>query len=56
MAFNYDRKESDLSLTNLEDAGLKISGFKVWTDPDESDFTHLIESEPARKTIVEMVS
>ena len=44
MAFNYDRKESDLSLTDVSTLG-ENSGYKVWTDPDESDFTQLIESE-----------
>ncbi|MDZ4746872.1 MAG: hypothetical protein SH808_00170, partial [Saprospiraceae bacterium] len=44
MAFNYDRKESDLSLTDVSTLG-ENARFKVWTDPDESDFTHLIESE-----------
>ncbi len=44
MAFNYDRKESDLSLADVSTLG-ENSGYKVWTDPDESDFTQLIESE-----------
>jgi hypothetical protein len=44
LAFNYDRKESNLALTDLE-ALPKNNSFKVWADPDESDFTHLIEAD-----------
>ncbi|MBP7240293.1 MAG: BatA domain-containing protein [Saprospiraceae bacterium] len=50
LAFNYDRKESDLTLTNLEEMA-KMPGIKVWTDPEESDFTHLIESERQGKLL-----
>ena len=44
LAFNYDRKESDLTLISPEDMN-KVPGLKVWTDPEESDFAQLIESE-----------
>ena len=44
LAFNYDRKESDLSLTDLG-ALPESKSIKVWADPDESDFTHLIEAD-----------
>lgn len=50
LAFNYDRKESDLTLTNLEEMA-KMPGIKVWMDPEESDFTHLIESERQGKLL-----
>jgi len=50
LAFNYDRKESDLTLTNLDEMA-KMPGIKVWTDPEESDFTQLIESERQGKLL-----
>ena len=50
LAFNYDRKESDLSLTNLDEVA-KMPGIKVWTDPEESDFTQLIESDRQGKLL-----
>ncbi|MEO6132706.1 MAG: BatA domain-containing protein [Saprospiraceae bacterium] len=42
LAFNYDRRESDLTLVNAEDLA-KNKMVKVWTDDEKSDFTQLIE-------------
>ncbi len=42
LAFNYDRKESDLSLTDEED--LPVNDYvKLWSDNEKRDFTQLIE-------------
>ena len=50
LAFNYDRKESDLSLTDLE--GLPETGpLTIWSEPEESDMTHLIESRRQGKLL-----
>ncbi len=42
IAFNYDRRESDLSLTSADDLP-KNKMIKVWTDNEKTDFTQLIE-------------
>jgi len=50
MAFNYDRKESDLAVTDV--LALPQDGnLKVWADPEESDFTQLIESNRQGKQL-----
>lgn len=41
MAFNYDRKESDLSLMDIS-AIVDHPAWTIWDHPDESDLTHLI--------------
>ena len=43
LAFNYDRKESDLSLADVASI-TDQPGWTVWDNPDESDLTHLIET------------
>ncbi len=42
LAFNYDRRESDLTLTNVDDLP-KNKMVKVWSDDEKTDFTKLIE-------------
>ena len=42
LAFNYDRLESDLSLTNLEDLP-KNDMVRIWDDDENTDFTRMIE-------------
>ncbi|MEP6795161.1 MAG: hypothetical protein ABJB16_12595, partial [Saprospiraceae bacterium] len=42
LAFNYDRRESDLALTNVEELA-KNKMLKVWSDEEKTDFTQLIE-------------
>jgi len=42
LAFNYDRRESDLALTNVDDFP-KNKMVRVWTDDEKTDFTKLIE-------------
>ncbi|MGB4848116.1 MAG: BatA domain-containing protein [Saprospiraceae bacterium] len=42
LAFNYDRRESDLTLTNVEELA-KNKMLKVWSDDEKTDFTQLIE-------------
>lgn len=42
LAFNYDRTESDLSLTD-EDGFPSTDYVKVWSDDEQKDFTRLIE-------------
>lgn len=43
LAFNYDRKESDLTLVPVE-ALPTGSNIKLWVENEEADLTHLIES------------
>lgn len=43
LAFNYDRKESDLSLMVMEELP-KNKGLIIWSTSDETDFTELISS------------
>jgi hypothetical protein len=50
LAFNYDRKESDLTLAAIEQMP-ENKGLKVWTDPEESDFTQLIEANRQGKQL-----
>jgi hypothetical protein len=42
LAFNYDRRESDLTLTATDDLP-KNKLVKVWMDDEKTDFTQLIE-------------
>jgi len=42
IAFNYDRRESDLTLSNVDELS-KNKLQKVWTDDEKTDFTQLIE-------------
>jgi hypothetical protein len=42
LAFNYDRRESDLTLANLDELP-KNKMMKVWTDNEKTNFTQLIE-------------
>jgi len=50
LAFNYDRKESDLALLPLEDLTLN-KNLKVWDVSEETDFTQLIESTQQGKPL-----
>ncbi len=43
LAFNYDRKESDLTMTPAADLPSN-SMIRVWSENEEKDFTQLIES------------
>ena len=50
LAFNYDRKESDLSvydMSTLQDS----TSFKVWEEPEETNLTQLIESSNQGKQL-----
>ncbi len=42
LAFNYDRRESDLTLTNVDELA-KNKMLKIWSDEQKTDFTQLIE-------------
>lgn len=50
LAFNYDRKESDLALTDIEDLpeGEEV---KLWEDDEKKDFTRLIEETQQGKQL-----
>jgi hypothetical protein len=50
LAFNYDRKESDLSLTPMEEL-TQHKNLKIWDVSDETDFTQLIESTQQGKPL-----
>jgi hypothetical protein len=50
LAFNYDRKESDLALESLDELNQK-KNIKVWDAADETDFTQLIESTQQGKPL-----
>jgi hypothetical protein len=50
LAFNYDRKESDLALTSTEEL-TQHKHMKVWDTNDETDFTQLIESTQQGKPL-----
>ena len=49
-AFNYDRKESNLEITDFEILP-DSTGLKVWTEPDETDLTELISSHQQGKKL-----
>ncbi|HEX5111300.1 MAG TPA: BatA domain-containing protein [Saprospiraceae bacterium] len=50
LAFNYDRKESDLALASVDELSQK-KNIKVWDTSDETDFTQLIESTQQGKPL-----
>jgi hypothetical protein len=50
LAFNYDRKESDLALASTEEL-TQHKHMKVWDTNDETDFTQLIESTQQGKPL-----
>ncbi len=50
LAFNYDRKESNLALTTPEELA-QHKNLKVWNVSDETDFTQLIESTQQGKPL-----
>lgn len=50
LAFNYDRKESDLSLTD-EDVFPAGAYVKLWSDEEKRDFTQLIEDTQQGKQL-----
>jgi Aerotolerance regulator N-terminal len=50
LAFNYDRKESDLTLKNVAEI-TPDQGLKVWSESEETDFTHLIASSRQGKPL-----
>ena len=50
LAFNYDRKESDLALLPIEEL-TSNTYLKVWDVSDETDFTQLIESTQQGKPL-----
>jgi hypothetical protein len=50
LAFNYDRRESDLALTNFEEMG-KSNGLLIWDETEETNFTELIESNREGKLL-----
>lgn len=49
-AFNYDRKESDLTLRNVNEI-TPDRGLKVWSESEETDFTQLIASNRQGKPL-----
>ncbi len=49
-AFNYDRKESDLEIADMETIS-DSTGLKIWTEPDETDLTELISSNRQGKPL-----
>ena len=49
-AFNYDRKESDLAIAEMETVS-DSTGLKIWTEPDETDLTELISSNRQGKPL-----
>jgi hypothetical protein len=50
LAFNYDRTESDLAVTDLA-AVQDTTGFTIWEEPEESNMTQLIESNRQGKQL-----
>lgn len=50
LAFNYDRKESDLALLPIQDLTAN-KNLKVWDVSEETDFTQLIESTQQGKPL-----
>lgn len=50
LAFNYDRKESDLTLTNDEDLPVK-DHVNIWSEDENRDFTRLIEETQQGKQL-----
>jgi len=50
LAFNYDRKESNLALTPMEELN-QHKNMKVWDVGDETDFTQLIEATQQGKPL-----
>lgn len=50
LAFNYDRKESDLTLTDPEDI-IVNQNVRMWTDESNRDFTQLIEESHQGKQL-----
>ncbi|MEO5907074.1 MAG: BatA domain-containing protein [Saprospiraceae bacterium] len=50
VAFNYDRRESDLSITNVDELP-KSDNVTIWTDDVNTDFAHLIQATQQGKQL-----
>lgn len=50
LAFNYDRRESNLSITNLNEIE-KNDGLLIWEETEETNFTQLIQSNREGKLL-----